>query len=61
MVEILTGGVIRGHLLIRGNSITQSRKVLVVEAQGTHERKDKFKASQGHISNVSNAKIHLSP
>lgn len=33
MAEILTGRVIKGHLLIRGSSITQSGKVKAAEAQ----------------------------
>jgi len=60
MVEILPHRVIKGHFLIRGNCITQSGKAQVA-SQGTYERKDKFKASPGHSSNVLNAKIQVNP
>lgn len=49
MDEILTDRVIRGHILIRGNSISQSGKMWIAEAQGSYEMKDKFEASQGRL------------
>lgn len=49
MDEILTDRVIRGHILIRENSTSQSGKVRVAEAQGSYETKDKYEASRSRL------------